>query len=125
MSLQFKIKETIVVVSQCINNGVGLIICCTGGIAVGIVKISQPSIVMCFKPFIFILRRVSGTVNNFLGFCDALELFIMVFCTESLNCCTHDHGVQDGIDTKMLRSVLISLTSIEIQLPSRWGCIHG
>ena len=82
MPLQFKTKETIVVVSEGINNGVGLIICCAGGIVV--VKISQPLILIRFKPFILVLGRVSGAVDNVPGFRDALELFAMVFCTECL-----------------------------------------
>ena len=116
--LQFRIKETILVVSKCVNSGVSLVICCTGDIVVVVVKISQPPIVMPFKAFILVLGSVSGAVHNIAGFHDAFELLAMVFCTECLMCCGHDHGVQDRIDAKMLRSVLVSLTSIEIHLSS-------
>ena len=83
------------------------------------VKISQQSIVMLFNPFILVLGRVSDAVQNVPGFCNALELFAMVFCTKCSKCCGHDHDVQDRINSKMLQSVLVSLTSIEIHLSSR------
>ena len=62
--LGFKIKQSIAVFSEGINHEVGLIICRVGCIAVVVVKIGQLTIVMLFKPFILILRGVSGTVDN-------------------------------------------------------------
>ena len=93
MPLQLNIKETIVVVSECINNGVGLVTCCAGSIVVVVVKIRQPSIVMHFKALILILGEASGAIDNVPGLRDTLELFAIVFCTKCLKCCGHDHGV--------------------------------
>ena len=80
--------------SEGINHGVGLIICHAGCIAVVVVKIGQLLIVMRFKPFILVLGGVtSGAIDYGSGFCDALELFTIVFHTECSEGCCHDHGV--------------------------------
>ena len=80
--LQLKIKETIVVVSECTNNGMDLVTRSAGGIAVVVVEVSQLLIVMLFKALILILGRGSGAVDNVPRFRNTLELFAMVFCTE-------------------------------------------
>ena len=64
MSLRFKIEETIIVVSKCINNGVGLVTRCAGGIAVVVIEVSQLSIVMLFKARRLVSMQVSGAVDN-------------------------------------------------------------
>ena len=102
--------------SEGINHGVGLIICRVGGIVVVVVKIDQPAIVMLFKPFILILRRVSGSVDNGPLLGDALKLFTMMFHTEHTKCRSHDHGVRDRVDAKMPRSVVVSLARVEIHI---------
>ena len=52
-------------------------------IAIVVVEVGQRTIVMVFKPFILILWGISDAIGNGPGLGDALELFAMMFYTES------------------------------------------
>ena len=69
--------------SEGVNHGMGLIIFCVRCITIVVVEVGQPTILMTFKLFILILCRIGYAVVTGPGLGDALELFTVMFHTES------------------------------------------
>ena len=71
---------------------------------------------MVLEAFILIVFWVGGSIFEFPSFCNALELFTMVFLTKGVQRGPHDKDIRVGVNTKMLQAMLIRLTIIEIYI---------